>query len=77
MTSHVRHEDTIVYTSQGARRALALAFLPLMPLCAFLQNISEGKYKNFDEFKADAQLIVHNTAILHGGRSDPAAELAK
>lgn len=35
-----------------------------------LQNISEGKYKNFEEFKADAQLIVHNTAILHGGQTD-------
>lgn len=35
-----------------------------------LQNISEGKYKNFEEFKADAQLIVHNTAILHGGQTE-------
>uniref|UniRef100_A0A8B9GY97 Zinc finger, MYND-type containing 11 n=1 Tax=Astyanax mexicanus TaxID=7994 RepID=A0A8B9GY97_ASTMX len=34
------------------------------------ENISEGKYKNFEEFKADAQLIVHNTAILHGAHSD-------
>lgn len=31
------------------------------------QNLSEGKYKTFEEFKADAQLIVHNTAILYGG----------
>lgn len=38
-----------------------------------LQNISEGKYKNFEEFKADAQLIVHNTAILHGGQTDEVA----
>uniref|UniRef100_A0A8C1IKZ6 Zinc finger MYND domain-containing protein 11-like n=1 Tax=Cyprinus carpio TaxID=7962 RepID=A0A8C1IKZ6_CYPCA len=28
------------------------------------ENISEGKYKSFEEFRADAQLIVHNTAIL-------------
>ncbi|XP_031439569.1 zinc finger MYND domain-containing protein 11 [Clupea harengus] len=34
------------------------------------ENITEGKYKNFEEFKADAQLIVHNTAILFGGHSD-------
>uniref|UniRef100_A0AAY4A3V0 Zinc finger, MYND-type containing 11 n=1 Tax=Denticeps clupeoides TaxID=299321 RepID=A0AAY4A3V0_9TELE len=35
-----------------------------------LQRMKErvkGKYKNFEEFKADVQLIVHNTAILHGG----------
>ena len=32
------------------------------------QNLSEGKYKTFEEFKADAQLIVHNTAILYGGK---------
>uniref|UniRef100_A0A672MK59 Zinc finger MYND domain-containing protein 11-like n=1 Tax=Sinocyclocheilus grahami TaxID=75366 RepID=A0A672MK59_SINGR len=34
------------------------------------ENISEGKYKSFEEFRADAQLIVHNTAILHGVNSD-------
>ncbi|XP_063062681.1 zinc finger MYND domain-containing protein 11 isoform X3 [Engraulis encrasicolus] len=34
------------------------------------ENINEGKYKNFEEFKADAQLIVHNTAIVFGGHSD-------
>uniref|UniRef100_A0AAY4A1R3 Zinc finger, MYND-type containing 11 n=1 Tax=Denticeps clupeoides TaxID=299321 RepID=A0AAY4A1R3_9TELE len=39
-------------------------------------NLSEGKYKNFEEFKADVQLIVHNTAILHGVNSDQ-AELAR
>lgn len=32
------------------------------------QNLAEGKYKTFEEFKADAQLIVHNTAILYGGK---------
>uniref|UniRef100_A0A3B5AGJ7 Zinc finger MYND-type containing 11 n=1 Tax=Stegastes partitus TaxID=144197 RepID=A0A3B5AGJ7_9TELE len=31
------------------------------------ENLAEGKYKSFEEFKADAQLIVHNTAILYGG----------
>ncbi|KAG2458375.1 ZMY11 protein, partial [Polypterus senegalus] len=30
------------------------------------RNVNEGKYKSFEEFKADAQLIVHNTAILYG-----------
>ncbi|XP_077101125.1 zinc finger MYND domain-containing protein 11 isoform X5 [Siphateles boraxobius] len=34
------------------------------------ENISEGKYKSFEDFRADAQLIVHNTAILHGVNSD-------
>uniref|UniRef100_A0A7N6BX91 Zinc finger, MYND-type containing 11 n=1 Tax=Anabas testudineus TaxID=64144 RepID=A0A7N6BX91_ANATE len=36
------------------------------------RNLSEGKYKTFEEFKADAQLIVHNTAILYGVNSDQA-----
>ncbi|XP_034008914.1 zinc finger MYND domain-containing protein 11 isoform X2 [Trematomus bernacchii] len=40
------------------------------------ENLSEGKYKSFDEFKADAQLIVHNTAILYGVNSDQ-AEIAR
>uniref|UniRef100_A0A3Q3JLW3 Zinc finger, MYND-type containing 11 n=1 Tax=Monopterus albus TaxID=43700 RepID=A0A3Q3JLW3_MONAL len=39
-------------------------------------NLSEGKYKSFEEFKADAQLIVHNTAILYGVHSDQ-AEIAR
>uniref|UniRef100_A0A3P8RVF4 Zinc finger, MYND-type containing 11 n=1 Tax=Amphiprion percula TaxID=161767 RepID=A0A3P8RVF4_AMPPE len=34
------------------------------------ENLSEGKYKSFEEFKADTQLIVHNTAILYGVHSD-------
>uniref|UniRef100_A0A3B4ALD0 Uncharacterized protein n=1 Tax=Periophthalmus magnuspinnatus TaxID=409849 RepID=A0A3B4ALD0_9GOBI len=41
-----------------------------------VRNLSEGKYKNFEEFKADAQLIVHNTAILYGVHSDQ-AEIAR
>ncbi|XP_066579829.1 zinc finger MYND domain-containing protein 11 isoform X2 [Amia ocellicauda] len=40
------------------------------------ENVSEGKYKSFEEFKADAQLIVHNTAILFGVHSDQ-AEIAR
>ncbi|MBN3293289.1 ZMY11 protein, partial [Polypterus senegalus] len=40
------------------------------------RNVNEGKYKSFEEFKADAQLIVHNTAILYGVNSDE-AEVAK
>ncbi|XP_046883087.1 zinc finger MYND domain-containing protein 11 isoform X4 [Hypomesus transpacificus] len=40
------------------------------------ENLAEGKYKSFDEFKADAQLIVHNTAILFGVHSDQ-AEIAR
>ncbi|KAJ8375725.1 hypothetical protein SKAU_G00063050 [Synaphobranchus kaupii] len=40
------------------------------------ENVTEGKYKNFDEFKADVKLIVHNTAILFGVHSDQ-AEMAR
>ncbi|KAM7379784.1 hypothetical protein PAMP_005311 [Pampus punctatissimus] len=40
------------------------------------ENLSEGKYKSFEEFKADVQLIVHNTAILYGVHSDQ-AEIAR
>uniref|UniRef100_A0AAQ6AF69 Zinc finger, MYND-type containing 11 n=1 Tax=Amphiprion ocellaris TaxID=80972 RepID=A0AAQ6AF69_AMPOC len=40
------------------------------------RNLSEGKYKSFEEFKADTQLIVHNTAILYGVHSDQ-AEIAR
>ncbi|XP_069026237.1 zinc finger MYND domain-containing protein 11 isoform X1 [Embiotoca jacksoni] len=40
------------------------------------ESLSEGKYKSFEEFKADAQLIVHNTAILYGVHSDQ-AEIAR
>uniref|UniRef100_A0A3Q2WJE3 Zinc finger, MYND-type containing 11 n=1 Tax=Haplochromis burtoni TaxID=8153 RepID=A0A3Q2WJE3_HAPBU len=40
------------------------------------ENLSEGKYKTFEEFKADAQMIVHNTAILYGVHSDQ-AEIAQ
>lgn len=40
------------------------------------ENLAEGKYKTFEEFKADAQLIVHNTAILYGVNSDQ-AEIAR
>ncbi|XP_058879284.1 zinc finger MYND domain-containing protein 11-like isoform X6 [Acipenser ruthenus] len=36
------------------------------------ENVNEGKYKSFEEFKADAKLIVHNTAILYGVHSDQA-----
>lgn len=41
------------------------------------QNLSEGKYKSFDEFKADAQLILHNTAILYGGGSQPLTHMRR
>uniref|UniRef100_A0A3B3TMW7 Zinc finger, MYND-type containing 11 n=2 Tax=Poecilia TaxID=8080 RepID=A0A3B3TMW7_9TELE len=40
------------------------------------ENLTEGKYKTFEEFKADAQMIVHNTAILYGVHSDQ-AEIAR
>uniref|UniRef100_A0AAY4EAQ9 Uncharacterized protein n=1 Tax=Denticeps clupeoides TaxID=299321 RepID=A0AAY4EAQ9_9TELE len=47
-----------------------------MSVDSIQENITQGNYKNFEEFKADAQLIVHNTAILYGGHSDQ-AEIAK
>ena len=28
-----------------------------------------GKYEHLEEFKADAQTIVHNVVIFHGGKS--------
>ncbi|XP_030629429.1 zinc finger MYND domain-containing protein 11 isoform X8 [Chanos chanos] len=40
------------------------------------RNLSVGRYKTFDEFKADAQLIVHNTSILYGVHSEQ-AEIAR
>uniref|UniRef100_A0A3Q2C811 Zinc finger, MYND-type containing 11 n=1 Tax=Cyprinodon variegatus TaxID=28743 RepID=A0A3Q2C811_CYPVA len=40
------------------------------------ENLTEGKYRSFEEFKADAQMIVHNTAILYGVHSDQ-AEIAR
>ncbi|KPP64730.1 zinc finger MYND domain-containing protein 11-like [Scleropages formosus] len=47
-----------------------------MEVSTIQENLTEGKYKSFDEFKADAQLIVHNTAILFGVHSDQ-AEIAR
>ncbi|XP_024124516.1 zinc finger MYND domain-containing protein 11 isoform X2 [Oryzias melastigma] len=47
-----------------------------LDVCNIQENLSEGKYKSFDEFKADAQQIVHNTAILYGVHSDQ-AEIAR
>lgn len=32
------------------------------------QKLNENKYKSFDEFKADAQLLLHNTILFYGGK---------
>lgn len=55
-------EHSLVETVPSATARSHVSSVPL-------QNISEGKYKSFEEFRADAQLIVHNTAILHGGEA--------
>ncbi|KAF4797043.1 Zinc finger MYND domain-containing protein 11 [Turdus rufiventris] len=32
------------------------------------EKVNEGKYRSYEEFKADAQLLLHNTVIFYGGR---------
>ncbi|KAG8431451.1 hypothetical protein GDO86_018687 [Hymenochirus boettgeri] len=34
------------------------------------EKVTEGKYKSYDEFKADAQLLLHNTVIFYGDDSE-------
>ncbi|KAM4688502.1 zinc finger MYND domain-containing protein 11 isoform 3-T3 [Discoglossus pictus] len=34
------------------------------------EKVTEGKYKSYDEFKADAQLLLHNTIIFYGDDSE-------
>ncbi|XP_070585566.1 zinc finger MYND domain-containing protein 11 isoform X32 [Erythrolamprus reginae] len=31
------------------------------------EKVNEGKYRSYEEFKADAQLLLHNTVIFYGG----------
>ncbi|KAM4705297.1 zinc finger MYND domain-containing protein 11 isoform 5-T5 [Rhinophrynus dorsalis] len=40
------------------------------------RKVTEGKYKSYDEFKADAQLLLHNTIIFYGDDSEE-ADVAK
>ncbi|KAM4705296.1 zinc finger MYND domain-containing protein 11 isoform 4-T4 [Rhinophrynus dorsalis] len=40
------------------------------------EKVTEGKYKSYDEFKADAQLLLHNTIIFYGDDSEE-ADVAK
>lgn len=37
--------------------------LPMME-----SKADNGKYEHLEQFKADAQTIVHNVVILHGGK---------
>lgn len=37
-----------------------------------LQKVNEGKYRSYEEFKADAQLLLHNTVIFYGADSEQA-----
>uniref|UniRef100_A0A8C5R098 Zinc finger MYND-type containing 11 n=1 Tax=Leptobrachium leishanense TaxID=445787 RepID=A0A8C5R098_9ANUR len=34
------------------------------------EKVTEGKYKSYEEFKADAQLLLHNTIIFYGDDSE-------
>lgn len=47
-------------------RAAYLIYRP-MDLKAIESKASSGKYRVLEEFKADAQTIVHNVVIYHGG----------
>lgn len=41
---------------------------PLLKSCPLPpQKVNEGKYRSYEEFKADAQLLLHNTVIFYGG----------
>uniref|UniRef100_H2ZXD2 Zinc finger MYND-type containing 11 n=1 Tax=Latimeria chalumnae TaxID=7897 RepID=H2ZXD2_LATCH len=40
------------------------------------ERVNEGKYRSYEEFKADAQLFLHNTVIFYGADSDQ-AEVAR
>uniref|UniRef100_A0A2K5L0D9 Zinc finger MYND-type containing 11 n=1 Tax=Cercocebus atys TaxID=9531 RepID=A0A2K5L0D9_CERAT len=33
------------------------------------EKVNEGKYRSYEEFKADAQLLLHNTVIFYGGKT--------
>uniref|UniRef100_A0A8P0T9U3 Zinc finger MYND-type containing 11 n=2 Tax=Canis lupus familiaris TaxID=9615 RepID=A0A8P0T9U3_CANLF len=37
-----------------------------------IQEVNEGKYRSYEEFKADAQLLLHNTVIFYGADSEQA-----
>ncbi|XP_072432287.1 zinc finger MYND domain-containing protein 11 isoform X1 [Chiloscyllium punctatum] len=40
------------------------------------EKLNENKYRSFDEFKSDAQLLLHNTILFYGADSDQ-AEVAR
>ncbi|XP_066886254.1 zinc finger MYND domain-containing protein 11 isoform X18 [Kogia breviceps] len=39
---------------------------------AIQEKVNEGKYRSYEEFKADAQLLLHNTVIFYGADSEQA-----
>uniref|UniRef100_A0A4W3H193 Zinc finger, MYND-type containing 11 n=1 Tax=Callorhinchus milii TaxID=7868 RepID=A0A4W3H193_CALMI len=47
-----------------------------MDVTTIQEKVSENKYKSFEEFKADAQLLLHNTILFYGAESDQ-AEVAR
>lgn len=36
------------------------------------EKVNEGKYRSYEEFKADAQMLLHNTVIFYGADSEQA-----
>ncbi|XP_030054650.1 zinc finger MYND domain-containing protein 11 [Microcaecilia unicolor] len=47
-----------------------------MDISIIQEKVNDGKYKSYEEFKADAQLLVHNTIIFYGVDSEQ-ADVAK
>lgn len=47
-----------------------------MDISVIQEKVNEGKYKSYEEFKADAQLLLHNTIIFYGVDSEQ-ADVAK
>ncbi|XP_029444381.1 zinc finger MYND domain-containing protein 11 isoform X2 [Rhinatrema bivittatum] len=47
-----------------------------MDISIIQEKVNEGKYKSYEEFKADAQLLLHNTIIFYGVDSEQ-ADVAK
>ena len=62
-----RSPDSVLSSSQVLSLTTHLSFC-LLPS----QKVNEGKYRSYEEFKADAQLLLHNTVIFYGADSEQA-----
>jgi hypothetical protein len=49
----------VIWADSAVSPSQVLSFTP--------QKVNEGKYRSYEEFKADAQLLLHNTVIFYGG----------